>query len=34
MLAARRASEALRELAEVGLLPETMVHRAVQGHDH
>ena len=25
------ASEALRELAEVGLLPKTMVHRAVQG---
>ena len=28
------ASESLRELAEVGLLPKTMVHRAVQGHDH
>lgn len=28
------ASESLRELAEVGPLPKTMVHRAVQGHDH
>jgi hypothetical protein len=28
------ASESLCELAEVGLLPKTMVHRAVQGPDH